>query len=68
MKQAEIEEYNENIVEAITELANTDRIKQLIEPNILWHKTLNTSEVARVLKSYLLFVEQLEKDNDTSKI
>ncbi len=54
------------IIKAITEIANSDKIKKLVCPNVTYPGNLNESEVTRVLKSYLMFQEEIEK-NDTRK-
>jgi hypothetical protein len=56
---------NELIIEAITKIANSDNMRKLHKKNVMYDRTINENETARVLHSYILFSDELEKDGET---
>lgn len=49
------------LIKAITEIANSNKIKDIHCRNIAFPRTINENETGRVLHSYLLFQEELKK-------
>lgn len=49
------------IIKAIQTIANSEKLKNQLEPNIMWHKTISYSETSRVLTAFLLFEAELKK-------
>jgi hypothetical protein len=53
----------ESYIKAITEIANHKRVKEELEPNLMWHEAIKESQTRRVLYAMRLFEDELYKDS-----
>jgi hypothetical protein len=50
-----------DIIEAITLIANLKSVKNHVEPNLMWHQNITRNQVERVLYSYFLLLDEHER-------
>ncbi len=60
MKQ-EIDEY----IKGITQIANHDRIKKELEPNLMWHEEIQPHQTLRILYALSLFNQECKRKPKT---
>lgn len=49
------------LIEGILQIANHSKIKEHLEPNVMWHQEIKEWMVKRVLYSYCLLIEEGKK-------
>ena len=66
----------DSIIKGITQVANHKKITEEIEPNVMYHKEITTSETKRILLALKLFREGIDNwqeknqpvDNEEQKV
>jgi len=51
----------EELIEAITKIANNEKLTNHLEPNLFWHQEIQNWMTKRILYAYLLFEKEYEK-------
>jgi len=51
------------LIENITEIANSEALIKLVEPNLMWHEDVKPNQTKRVLVAFRVFLEECEKED-----
>ncbi len=54
------------LVTAILEISNNDKVKKMVEPDLMWHPKIETWMVRRIFKAIELLQGEYERSLDTN--
>ena len=58
----------EELLEAITKIANNEKLVNHLEPNLFWHQEIQSWMTKRILYAYLLFEKEYKKCSSAKNV